>query len=159
VDLKRWDLPRVRRAVLTLCELEMWRSHRTRLNDSPEDFSTGLRAFIRYGAKLGGEDIAAAETRLARFYHEWMDSMRGLDAVILPTVACTSFPLGERRPQNTADLTSIASATGLPALQLPIPAARGQLPAGLQVLGHPHHDGNLIALGAALESSWPHTLA
>jgi Asp-tRNA(Asn)/Glu-tRNA(Gln) amidotransferase A subunit family amidase len=157
VDLKHWDLPRLRRAVLTLCELDMWRSQRARLNDSPDDFSPGLRAFIRYGGKLADDDIAAAETRIARFYQDWQEAIVGLDAVILPTVACTSFPLGERRPQNTADLTAIASATGLPALQLPIPAPPGALPAGLQLLGHAGHDANLMTLAADLESHWPRT--
>lgn len=154
LDLQRFGLPRLRRAILTLCELDMWRSHRSRLNDSPEDFSPGLRAFIRYGSKLGGEEIAAAETQIARFYNDWQDVMSGFEVAILPTVACTSFPLGERRPQNTADLTAIASATGQPALTLPVPCAAGELPAGLQLLGHPGHDLNLVSLAARLESSF-----
>ncbi len=153
VDLKLWDLPRLRRAILALCELEMWRNHRPRLHAAPEDFSPGLRAFIRYGGKLSGDEIAAAETRVARFYHSWQSATAAYDAVILPTVACTSFPIGERPPQNTADLTSIASATGMPALQLPIPARQGHLPAGLQLLGQPGQDRNLIALACALEAS------
>ena len=158
VDLKRWDLPKLRRAVLTLCELDMWRSHRSRLNDTPEDYSPGLRAFIRYGGKLSGDDIAGAETRIARFYQDWHDATAAFDAVVLPTVACTSFPLGERRPQNTADLTAIASAAGLPAVQLPIPAATGQLPAGLQLLGRSGQDDNLIGLACSLESRWQQDL-
>ena len=154
VDLKRWDLPKLRRAVLTLCELEMWRSHRSRLNDTPEDYSPGLRAFVRYGGKLSGEDLADAETRIARFYQDWQDATADLDAVVLPTVACTSFPLGERRPQNTADLTAIASATGVPAVQLPLPAAAGQLPGGLQLLGRAGQDENLVGLACSLEARW-----
>lgn len=158
VDLKRWDLPKLRRAVLTLCELDMWRSHRSRLNDTPEDFSPGLRAFIRYGSKLSGDDIADAETRIARFHQDWHEVTASLDAVVLPTVACTSFPLGERRPQNTADLTAIASATGVPAVQLPIPAAAGQLPGGLQLLGRAGEDENLLGLASSLESRWQRPL-
>lgn len=153
-DLRRWDLPRLRRAILALCELEMWRNHRPRLNATPDDFSPGLRAFIRYGGKLSGDEIAAAETRLATFYQDWQTATAGLDAVMLPTVACTSFPIGERRPQNTADLTALASATGMPALQLPIPAPPGQLPAGLQLLGSQGSDRNLMALACALETAW-----
>ncbi len=158
LDLKRWDLPKLRRAVLTLCELDMWRSHRSRLNDTPEDYSPGLRAFIRYGGKLSGDDIADAETRIARFYQDWQEATVALDAIVLPTVACTSFPLGERRPQNTADLTAIASAAGLPAVQLPIPAAAGQLPGGLQLLGRAGNDDNIIGLACDLESRWQQDL-
>ncbi len=74
--------------------------------------------------------------------------------VVLPTVACTSFPLGERRPQNTADLTAIASATGVPAVQLPLPAAAGELPGGLQLLGRAGQDENLVSLACSLEARW-----
>ena len=52
LDLRRWDLARVRRAILALCEHEMWRVHRPRVLERPDDFSDGLRAFIRYGGKL-----------------------------------------------------------------------------------------------------------
>lgn len=148
LDLQRFDLPRLRRAILVLCELDMWRSHRSRLNNSPDDFSPGLRAFIRYGSKLSGDEIAAAETRIARFFDAWQETIGHFEAVVLPTVACASFPLGERRPQNTADLTAIASATGQPALTMPLPRAHGELPAGLQLLGHNGHDLNLVSLAA-----------
>ena len=45
----------------------MWRVHRKRVVERPEDFSDGLRAFIRYGGKLSDEDVAAAERRIAAF--------------------------------------------------------------------------------------------
>ena len=151
IDLDRWDLPRVRRAILSLCELEMWRVHRSRISESPDDFSDGLRAFIRYGGRLTTEDIADAETRIAQFSREWLAVMGGLDVCVCPTTACTSFRHGERPPHNTADLTAIASATQLPALSLPLPVASGALPAGLQLLGPAASDLELLRLGGELE--------
>ncbi|MFO1428034.1 MAG: TSUP family transporter [Steroidobacteraceae bacterium] len=50
VDLRRWDLPRLR-AILALCEMQM-EQHRERILTTPEDYSDGLRAFIRYGGRL-----------------------------------------------------------------------------------------------------------
>ena len=151
VDLDRWDLARVRRAVLSLCELEMWRVHRERINQFPDDFSDGLRAFIRFGGRLTTEDIADAEARIAKFFGEWQAVMSSFDVFVCPTTACTSFRHGERPPHNTADLTAIASATGLPALSLPLPVAAGALPAALQLLGPAASDRELLRLGSELE--------
>jgi Asp-tRNA(Asn)/Glu-tRNA(Gln) amidotransferase A subunit family amidase len=151
VDLRRWDLARVRRAILALCELEMWRVHRKRVLEKPEDFSDGLRAFIRYGGKLSDEDVAAAERRIAAFALEWKAAAEPFDAVVMPTVACASFPHGERHPHNTADLTAIATAAGAPAASLPLPVAAGTLPIGLQVVGRPAADLRVCQLAAAIE--------
>ena len=152
LDLRRWDLARVRRAILALCEREMWRVHRQRVVERPEDFSDGLRAFIRYGGKLPDEDLAAAERRIAAFVVEWQAATEPFEAVVTPTVACTAFPHGERHPHNTADLTAIASATGAPAASLPMPVPSGTLPVGLQLIGRPAWDLRLCQLAAALEA-------
>ncbi len=150
VDLSRWDVPRMRRGILALCESQMWRVHGERSTTRPEDFSDGLRAFIRYGGKLTAGELAQAEARIAGFYADWMKVMSGVDAVMLPTTACRAFPHRERRPQNTADLTAIASATGLPAISLPIACldtdGTAPLPAGLQLIGRAADDLNLIEL-------------
>jgi len=151
VDLRRWDLARVRRAILALCELEMWRVHRRRVLERPEDFSDGLRAFIRYGGKLSAEDVAAAERRIAVFAVEWSMATQAFDAVVMPTVACTSFPHGERHPHNTADLTAIATAVGAPAASVPLPVAAGTLPIGLQIVGRPAGDRRVCQLAVAIE--------
>jgi aspartyl-tRNA(Asn)/glutamyl-tRNA(Gln) amidotransferase subunit A len=152
LDLRRWDLARVRRAILALCEREMWRIHRQRVVERPEDFSDGLRAFIRYGGKLSDEDLAAAEQRIAAFVVEWQAATEPFEAVVTPTVACTAFPHGERHPHNTADLTAIASATGAPAASVPLPVPPGTLPVGLQLIGRPAWDLRLCQLAAALEA-------
>jgi aspartyl-tRNA(Asn)/glutamyl-tRNA(Gln) amidotransferase subunit A len=151
VDLRRWDLARVRRAILALCELEMWRVHRKRVIERPEDFSDGLRAFIRYGGKLSDDDVAAAERRIASFATEWKASTEPYAAVVMPTVACASFPHGERHPHNTADLTAIATAAGAPAVSLPMPVAPDALPVGLQVVGRPGDDLRVCQLAVAVE--------
>ncbi len=146
IDLRRWDLPRLRRAVLALCEMQMWHQHRSHMLAAPEDFSDGLRAFIRFGGKLGPDDVAAAERRIESFSRDWAAAMQAFDAVLLPTVACSAFPHGERYPHNTADLTSIATAASLPALSLPLPVAPGALPVGLQMIGLRNGDAELLTL-------------
>lgn len=152
IDAARWDLPRLRRAVLALCEVEMWRQHGTRITARPEDFSDALRAFIRYGGRLEREDIAQAEARIDSFRREWQVATASLAACLTPTTACRAFAHGERRPQNTADLTAIASATGQPALSMPLALPGEALPAGLQWIGQIGQDLTLVGLAQELEA-------
>jgi Asp-tRNA(Asn)/Glu-tRNA(Gln) amidotransferase A subunit family amidase len=130
----------------------MWRVHGERIAAQPEDYSDGLRAFIRYGGKLNADEVQQAEARIASFHAGWTDSMRALDAVLLPTTACRAFPHGERRPQNTADLTAIASATGLPALAMPVWLRGESLPASVQVIGAHGSDLQLVAFAEQLQA-------
>jgi aspartyl-tRNA(Asn)/glutamyl-tRNA(Gln) amidotransferase subunit A len=161
VDLSRWDIPRLRRGILALCEAQMWRVHGERSTTRPEDFSDSLRAFIRYGGKLTAGELAQAEARIAGFYADWMKVMADHEVVMLPTTACRAFPHRERRPQNTEDLTSIASATGLPAISLPVAcqtpghdtAGLRPLPAGLQLIGRAAADLGLIQVAERLEAA------
>ncbi len=152
LDAARWDLPRLRRAILALCEVQMWREHGARANARPEDFSDGLRAFIRYGGKLDRDEIEKAEARIAAFYRDWQSATDSLTACLAPTTAGRAFANGERRPQNTADLTAIASATGQPALSMPLAVPGEPLPAALQWIGRSGHDLALVSLAQDLES-------
>jgi aspartyl-tRNA(Asn)/glutamyl-tRNA(Gln) amidotransferase subunit A len=151
VDLSRWDLPRLRRAILALCEVQMWRTHGERITAHPDDFSDGLRAFIRYGGKLGSDEIQQAEVSIAAFVADWTRVMANLDAVLLPTTACRAFPHGERRPQNTADLTALASASGQPAVAMPVWLRGEALPASVQLVGRHASDLQLLAFAAELQ--------
>ncbi|MCP5467178.1 MAG: amidase [Sinobacteraceae bacterium] len=154
LDLRHWDLARLRRAILSLCEHQMWRVYRERIVERPDDFSDGLRAFIRYGGKLSTDELAAAERRIVAFTTEWQSKTQPFEAVIMPTVACSAFPHHERPPHNTADLTAIASATGAPAISLPLPVPAGALPAGLQLVGRPSADLRLCQLAVALQAEF-----
>lgn len=154
LDLRHWDLARLRRAILALCEHQMWRVHRQRIVERPDDFSDGLRAFIRYGGKLSNEDLVAAERRIVAFTTEWQSKTQPFEAVIMPTVACSAFPHHERHPHNTADLTAIASATGAPAISLPLPVPAGALPVGLQLIGRSSADLRLCQLAVALQAEF-----
>jgi aspartyl-tRNA(Asn)/glutamyl-tRNA(Gln) amidotransferase subunit A len=79
--------------------------------------------------------------------------MAPLDAVVLPTVPCPAFPHGERHPHNTAELTAVATGAALPAVSLPLPVPAGELPIGLQLIGHRGGELDLAALAVELEAA------
>ncbi|MEZ5499764.1 MAG: amidase [Steroidobacteraceae bacterium] len=134
-DLAPFDLPGLRRAILTLCERSMWREHGTAIGNQPQEYSDRLRAFIRAGGQLSDDELTRCEEKIARFHGAWLERFQHLDALLLPAVATATYPRGARPPQNTADLTAPASATGQPALVVPMPRAAGSPPAGLQIIG------------------------
>jgi Asp-tRNA(Asn)/Glu-tRNA(Gln) amidotransferase A subunit family amidase len=130
----------------------MWREHGARASARPEDFSDSLRAFIRYGGKLERTEIEQAESRIASFYRDWQIATSALTACLTPTTAGRAFAHGERPPQNSADLTAIASATGQPALSMPLALPGEVLPAGLQWIGQSGRDLALVSLAQELET-------
>jgi aspartyl-tRNA(Asn)/glutamyl-tRNA(Gln) amidotransferase subunit A len=152
VELASLDLDRARRTIFALCEIEMARVHGDRLRRSPDDFSPLLASFLAFGARQTGTDVDRFEKRFAGFQAASIDLFRDLDVLVLPTTPQAAFRHEEAPPANNADFTCLASATGMPALTMPLPHAAGELPAGLQLVGRPGLDYALISVAAELES-------
>lgn len=88
-----------------------------------------------------------------------------VDCLIGPTTPTTAFALGEKFSDPItmylADIYTVAAnITGLPALSLPCGLAQG-LPAGLQIMGQPFKEEEILRLGWHYEqlSDWPSQLA
>lgn len=148
VELAPWDLVRVRRAVFALCELQLWRRHREHLETRREDFSPGLLALLDYGASLKGPDVLRFETRVAEFHGALLATFESIDVLVTPTASHTAFAHDGPVPHDGADLTCIASATGFPAVALPLPTPGDSLPASLQLIGAPNSDLELLRVAA-----------
>lgn len=148
VDVLPWDLVRVRRAVFSLCEMELWRHHRNTLANQPDLFSRELYEMLAYGGRLTGKDVDRFEQRLADFNATIASLLTSLDVLVTPTTPHTAFAHDEPHPQNGADLTCIASSTGLPAVAVPL--AGEELPASMQFVGTMGGDLEIIALAARM---------
>lgn len=154
VDTAAWDLVRVRRAVFALCELHLWRHHRAHLAVLREEFSPGLLALLDYGASLKGPDVLRFETRIAQFYGTMLEAFDTIDVLATPTTPHTAFAHDGPIPPDGAELTSIASATGFPAIAMPLPAPAGLLPASLQLIGAANADLEIARIASDLERSF-----
>lgn len=77
------------------------------------------------------------------------DSLR-LDALIYPTMQRRPVLVGEAQPGTTC---SLSSHSGLPALSLPAGFTNDGLPVGLELMGKPFDDANLVAMAYAFEQS------
>ena len=93
--------------------------------------------------------------RVARFFDEH-------DLLVCPTVAVPPFPVEQRFPTEIAGeklstyidwmfLTFVTTLTGCPAISLPCGLTREGLPIGLQLVGRPHGDAELLGCARLAE--------
>jgi len=150
IDVRQFNLSRLRRAVFSLCERSLALEHTARRAADPEGYSTAMHAMLDYGARLGPADCERFEQRVAAFRDTWTACVAGLDACLAPTSPVTSFPHASSPPTNIANLTVIATAAGWPAASVPCAVAAGALPIGLQILAPPGQDARVCALGTRL---------
>jgi Asp-tRNA(Asn)/Glu-tRNA(Gln) amidotransferase A subunit family amidase len=132
------------------------------LDRDPGGFGADARA-----ALLAGRGVAPSARERAQQVRDWIRTrMRalyleaGLDAVLSPTVAVTAPQAGTRTvtlagrdhalEAALARFTSLASVTGQPALSVPCGLSSG-LPIGLQLIGRPAREHDLLSLAAAVE--------
>jgi amidase len=131
--------------------------HRARIN--PDIVWT-----IEKGLKLtGAENIAASSARnalfrrVARFFDDF-------DLLVCPTVAVPPFPVELRFPTEIAGeklesyidwmyMTFVITLTGCPAISLPCGVTENGLPVGLQLVGRPHGDAELLGFARLAEQT------
>jgi amidase len=117
---------------------------------------------IEKGQALATAEIVQAQRtrhalfhRVARFFDEH-------DLLICPTVAVPPFPVEQRFPTEIAGeklityidwmfLTFVTTLTGCPAISLPCGLTREGLPVGVQLVGRPHGDAELLGYAMLME--------
>ncbi len=136
---------------------EAYALHRAHINDTTQAIGDAVRARVRAAREF--EPAAYAETlRLMaerrRFFAAWFDRY---DAILLPTVAVPAPPIAaiEESAPIPGHLTRPVNYLGLCALALPAGLHDG-LPVGVQIIGKPHAEPTLLAIGKALQEQTRH---
>jgi Asp-tRNA(Asn)/Glu-tRNA(Gln) amidotransferase A subunit family amidase len=112
------------------------------VTESPEQ-SAGCRAREAYRAAL--------RTAVLRR----MDELR-LDALAYPTWSNPPRKIGDLNTPGGDNSQVFSPSTGFPAITVPMGYTRGDLPAGLQLLGRPWSEGTLYRLAFAYEQGTRH---
>jgi aspartyl-tRNA(Asn)/glutamyl-tRNA(Gln) amidotransferase subunit A len=152
IKIAAHDPGRVRRAIFSLCEYEMWLQHRDALDRDPGKYSPQLTAMLRFGGSLDETRRAEFGARIERFAATVHELMQPLHALVTPTTPGQAFDFSGPTPLDLADLTAIATAAGLPAVSVPLPTL-GDLPAGLQIIGRAGDDALACRLATAFEQA------
>ena len=151
IDCAPLELPRLRRAIFTLCEHALAREHAQTLQTRPDAFSPGLRALLRFGAGVDADKVEALTRRVAAFRATFAAATAALEGFLIPTTPDAAFDLARPSPDDLADFTVIATAAGLAALNLPMhDATLDEPPLGLQIVAS--HDAAVLELGGAIEA-------
>ena len=134
--------------------------HLERLNEAPESFQPFIRKRLETGFDYSALQYITALEKREEAIEKWQLAMANLDAVLMPTVPVTAYPLfkttmeflGEEK--NCSELlvkhTRTANVIGCPALSVPA-GFSGGLPVGLQMMGAMGADARLLGLGALFE--------
>jgi amidase len=115
---------------------------------------------------LKGSELMRASVQRTSFYQSMLRVFEQHDFIALPAVQVWPFPVEQRWPQEIItvngarsmdtyhrwmECTIYATLAGLPAISLPCGFSEAGLPMGLQIIGKPQGDAELLALATAYE--------
>lgn len=130
--------------------------HRERLQSDPDGYRPAIKARIERGFDYPAVKYIEAMERREKLIRQWESFMADKDAVMMPTVPITAYPLflesmvlcGKER--NCSELlvkhTRAANVIGCPALSVPGRPV-GALPVGIMFSGATGKDAELLRLG------------
>ena len=107
-------------------------------------------------------DYLRALTELHQQARKLIATWDGIDVLLTPTLTYPAPKIGELgRDVNTASaefldwlsFTHPFNCTGQPAISLPLATSKAGLPIGVQLVGRPHDEYSILAVGAQLEST------
>jgi amidase len=119
---------------------------------------------IEKGLTLSADEIITACRTRHRLFHNVARFFDEYDLLLCPTVAVPPFPVEQRFPTEIAGeklvtyidwmfLTFVITLTGCPAISLPCGMTRDGLPVGLQLVGRPHGDAELLGHARLVEQA------
>ncbi len=132
----------------------------------PSLLSENVRNNVEWGLDLTATDIHRAYSERTKLYLDMVDLFERIDVLALPTVQLPPFPVewtwprevaGETQPDYLGWMRSCwyVSATGLPAISVPCGFTPDGLPIGLQLVGRPHGDTELLRIALGFEAALP----
>jgi len=119
---------------------------------------------IEKGQKLTAEEIIRARQARHALFHRVAEFFDTYDLLACPTVAIPPFAVEQRFPTQIGDeklttyidwmfLTFIITLVSCPAISLPCGLTQDGLPVGLQLIGRPQGDAQLLGTAALLEQA------
>jgi amidase len=132
---------------------------------APPDQHDLLRDYTRHlmaeSAQLSAGDVLGAQAALARYAATMLGVFEDVDVVLTPTTNGPPAVLGHYAEHGVAQVTPLmlewschtpwANLTGQPAIAVPAHLTDDGLPVGVQLVGRPQADAQLVALAAQLE--------
>jgi amidase len=146
--------------------LSMVALHAEKLKQWRGEMQDGLVWNIEQGLSLTAKDIARAELKRTRLWHQVREFMQDYDLLLLPGTAALPFPVEEPYPPEIAGrrmanymewfyLTYAASLVSLPVISVPCGFTKNGLPVGLQIIGRRRQEASILQAASAFEAAAP----
>lgn len=138
--------------------------HHDYLRHSPEKFTDEVRTLLEIGAAELATDYVNALRLRTLIQGAWRDMFDGIDVMLAPTLVGPATLRSDpfiTWPDGTAEAATAAyvrysapaNVTGLPSLSVPAAFTSGGLPLGVQILGKPFAEPEILQVGYALEQN------
>lgn len=146
---------RARRAGLLMSEAELLVEHADAWAGDRNSFSPLLVKLMSWAEGRSAAELAAASQLADRGQVQLQQWLAQCEVLAMPTAPQRAFAFGTPAPASQADLTAYANLAGNPALSVPLPvaAAAGELPVGMQLVGKIGDELTLIALADAFQQA------
>ncbi len=131
---------------------------------NPEWIDPVVREMYDLGRKVSGADYVNLVTTMHNIARAIVEYLEPYDALLTPTMTRPAMRNGSFPSAPSRYLDELwtwiafeypANATGQPALTIPAGFSRAGLPIGLQIVGRPNGEFDLISLAAAFEAARP----
>ncbi|CAN5724969.1 amidase [soil metagenome] len=165
VDLIDFDLSGARQAYLALRGL-WFVSQLYPYLDQIDSFGSNVSSNLQAGLEVTTHQLAAAEGERRRMWERFQTLFRSYHHLLTPTMAVPPFPVEENFPRTVGGRemssymdwlapTFLLSMTGLPVGSVPCGLDPGGLPVGLQIVGRPRAEGEVLATAGIIEALCP----
>lgn len=153
ISLPEYDPIKGRRAGFVRVEVEAAFNYGELYQREPERFSTQMRSYLDFGAKLPATKLVRADRTIEAGAFALSRCFDEVDAVISPAAPHAAPAFGEAPPENPGTYCIPANFAGTPAISVPMGIDDTGLPLGLQVIGPMHQDARVMDIAAAYESA------
>jgi len=134
--------------------------------DRIAEFGDNLRNNIEAGLAADPRDLASAEAVRGRVWDQFRALLQTFDHLLTPTMAIAPFAVEKNYPDAIAGKametyidwvapTFLLSLTGLPIASVPAGVDSDGMPVGLQIVGAPAAEGQVLAAAARLQELRP----
>lgn len=137
------------------------------LDQHRDDMKTALVENIELGLALTASDLLWADHRRTALYQRMLGFFEGYDFLVLPTTQVAPFDLQLEWPDRVDDVVMtdylewmsiccMITVCDLPAISIPCGFTEAGLPVGLQIVGKPWADLQVLQLAKAFETLKPY---